>query len=148
MRFLFLCIFAVLMTTSNFAFASDIIEISLKERTLTFRDQVYRVAVPKNDIQEVYNSVIVAKKENPTWYPTNDSRAENPSLPKVVKPGPNNPLGTRALYFRNSTYRIHGTNEPNSIGKAASSGCFRMRNSDVEKLFTTVPVGTRVIVRR
>ena len=68
-------------------------------------------------------------------------------LPAHMKGGPNNPLGARALYLGSSLFRIHGTNQPWTIGTAQSSGCFRMRNEDVIDLYERVPVGTRVIVR-
>ena len=78
-------------------------------------------------------------------------RRKNPKLPVQVKGGPENPLGARALYLyqdgRDTLYRIHGTNEPWSIGKAASSGCIRMLNEDAFELFGSVPVGALVVVR-
>ena len=99
-----------------------------------------------------HGSAVVGRKAKwPTWTPTVGMRQRNPKLPVQVKGGPENPLGARALYlFQNgqdTLYRIHGTNEPWSIGKAASSGCIRMLNEDVFELFGSVPVGTRVIVR-
>jgi lipoprotein-anchoring transpeptidase ErfK/SrfK len=69
-------------------------------------------------------------------------------LPAHMKGGPNNPLGARALYLGSSYYRIHGSNEPWTIGTAVSSGCIRMANEDVIHLYNNVPVGTRVIVKR
>jgi lipoprotein-anchoring transpeptidase ErfK/SrfK len=96
-------------------------------------------------------AVVGRKARWPTWTPTSGMRQRDPKLPVQVKGGPENPLGARALYlFQNGVdtlYRIHGTNEPWSIGKAASSGCIRMLNEDVFELFGSVPVGTRVIVR-
>ncbi len=68
-------------------------------------------------------------------------------LPTYMPGGPQNPLGARALYLGSTLYRIHGTNQPWTIGQAVSSGCIRMRNQDVEDLYTRVGVGTRVIVR-
>ena len=99
-----------------------------------------------------HGSAVVGRKAKwPTWTPTANMRKRNPKLPVHVKGGPENPLGARALYlFQNGVdtlYRIHGTNEPWSIGKAASSGCIRMLNEDVFELYGSVPVGTRVIVR-
>ncbi|MCQ1856229.1 L,D-transpeptidase, partial [Neorhizobium galegae] len=75
-------------------------------------------------------------------------RQQNPTLPAVVKPGPANPLGTRAIYLADGLLRIHGTNDPSSIGTNASSGCFRMYREDVEELYEMVQPGTQVIVQR
>ena len=88
---------------------------------------------------------IVDKRENPTWYnPALDSWGAD--LPEVIGPGPDNPLGTRALYLNAPGIRIHGTSNSSSIGTYASHGCIRMLISDSEELFPLVPVGTRVIV--
>ena len=65
-----------------------------------------------------------------------------------MQPGPDNPLGARALYLGTTVYRIHGTNQPQTIGSAVSSGCFRLVNNDVIDLFERVPVGTKVVVRQ
>ncbi len=75
-------------------------------------------------------------------------RRKNPKLPEVVRPGPSNPLGTRALYLADGLLRIHGTNDPLSIGTNASSGCFRMYREDVEQLYEMVRAGTPVTVHR
>lgn len=97
------------------------------------------------------HAVVGRKAKWPAWTPTANMRRRNPKLPVQVKGGPENPLGARALYlYQNGVdtlYRIHGTNEPWSIGKAASSGCIRMLNEDVFELYGSVPVGTRVVVR-
>jgi len=86
----------------------------------------------------------------PDWRPPAEMRARQPHLPVLVKGGPDNPLGARALYLyrgkRDTLYRIHGTNERWSIGRSVSSGCFRMLNEDVVDLYRRVPVGTRVVV--
>lgn len=91
------------------------------------------------------------KAEWPTWTPPKRmierERKKGRILPASMKGGINNPLGARALYLGSSLYRIHGTNQPWTIGKAMSSGCFRMRNEDVTDLYGRVPVGTRVVVR-
>jgi len=71
-----------------------------------------------------------------------------PGLPRYIPGGPDNPLGARALYLGNSLYRIHGSNEPDTIGQAVSSGCIRMMNEDVIDLYDRVRVGTKVIVMR
>jgi lipoprotein-anchoring transpeptidase ErfK/SrfK len=89
---------------------------------------------------------VSAMKEWPDWRPPAEMRLRQPWLPEHMAGGPNNPLGARALYLGSSLYRIHGSNEPHTIGSAVSSGCFRMRNQDVIDLYTRVKVGTRVVV--
>lgn len=89
---------------------------------------------------------VVRKAENPTWRPTARMRAEDPTLPEVVPPGPENPLGTRALYLGWSQYLIHGTNKPWGVGRRVSSGCIRMYPEDVEELYELVKIGTKVTV--
>ncbi len=90
------------------------------------------------------------KAEWPTWTPPAEMRKRQPYLPVSMGGGPNNPLGARALYLydggRDTLFRIHGSNEPWTIGHAVSSGCIRMRNEDVIELFNRTPVGTRVVV--
>ena len=89
---------------------------------------------------------IVRKKERPTWYPPESIRAEKPHLPKVVPPGPSNPLGSHALYFGWPKYLIHGTNMPWGVGRRVSHGCIRLYPEDIERLFEIVPIGTPVAV--
>ncbi|HKS85048.1 MAG TPA: L,D-transpeptidase [Pseudolabrys sp.] len=89
---------------------------------------------------------ISAKKEWPDWVPPDEMVKRQPYLPHFVAGGPNNPLGARALYLGSTLYRIHGSNEPWTIGKNVSSGCIRMRNADVIDLFGRVKVGTKVVV--
>lgn len=89
---------------------------------------------------------VSAKKEWPDWRPPAEMRKRQPYLPEHMPGGPNNPLGARALYLGSSLYRIHGSNEPHTIGSAVSSGCFRMRNQDVIDLYNRVKVGARVVV--
>lgn len=91
---------------------------------------------------------VTGKARNPGWTPTPRMRRENPRLPAYVPPGPRNPMGVRAIYLADATLRIHGTNDPSSIGRAASAGCFRMYNQDVTHLYTLVDVGATVQVRR
>jgi lipoprotein-anchoring transpeptidase ErfK/SrfK len=91
---------------------------------------------------------ITAKKEWPEWTPPPEMLARRRDLPRHMKGGIENPLGARALYLGATVYRIHGTNRPDTIGTAVSSGCFRLVNSDVADLFDRVPVGTKVIVRQ
>jgi lipoprotein-anchoring transpeptidase ErfK/SrfK len=89
---------------------------------------------------------VSGKKEWPDWVPPPEMLKRRPDLPHFMAGGPDNPLGARALYLGSSLYRIHGSNEPWSIGQAVSSGCIRMRNEDVVDLYERVRVGTRVIV--
>ncbi len=89
---------------------------------------------------------ISAKKEWPDWTPPSEMLARRPDLPRHMEGGPQNPLGARAMYLGSTLYRIHGSNEPWTIGTNVSSGCIRMRNEDVIDLYGRVNVGTRVIV--
>lgn len=89
---------------------------------------------------------ISRKAEWPDWNPPAEMIARQPYLPRFMAGGPGNPLGARAMYLGNSIYRIHGTNNPSTIGKFVSSGCIRMTNEDVVDLFSRVTVGTRVVV--
>lgn len=89
---------------------------------------------------------VVRKREDPSWHPTERMRKEDPELPKVVEAGPDNPLGTRAIYLGWPQYLIHGTNKPWGVGRRVSSGCVRMYPEDVEALFEIVKVGTKVTV--
>lgn len=90
---------------------------------------------------------ISAKKEWPSWTPPSQMRARRPDLPRHMKGGIDNPLGARAMYLGSTLYRIHGSNEPETIGQAVSSGCFRMINDDVTDLYNRVSVGTTVVVK-
>jgi lipoprotein-anchoring transpeptidase ErfK/SrfK len=85
-------------------------------------------------------------KEWPDWFPPAEMIERQPYLPRMMAGGPGNPLGARALYLGNTLYRIHGTNQPSTIGKTVSSGCIRLLNQDIEDLFSRVQVGTRVVV--
>jgi lipoprotein-anchoring transpeptidase ErfK/SrfK len=89
---------------------------------------------------------ISRKAEWPDWHPPAEMIARQPYLPRFVAGGPGNPLGARAMYLGSSVYRIHGTNDPTTIGKFVSSGCIRLTNEDVADLFSRVNVGTRVVV--
>jgi lipoprotein-anchoring transpeptidase ErfK/SrfK len=86
------------------------------------------------------------KREWPDWRPPEEMLRRRPDLPTFMPGGPDNPLGARALYLGSSLYRIHGSNEPWTIGTAVSSGCIRMRNEDVIDLYERVKLGTRVVV--
>ncbi len=89
---------------------------------------------------------ISAKKEWPDWRPPSDMLQRRPDLPRYMAGGPENPLGARAMYLGSSVYRIHGSNEPWTIGSNVSSGCIRLRNADVIDLYSRVQVGTKVVV--
>jgi lipoprotein-anchoring transpeptidase ErfK/SrfK len=89
---------------------------------------------------------ISMKKEWPSWTPPAEMLKRRPDLPRFMEGGPDNPLGARAMYLGSSLYRIHGSNEPWTIGTQVSSGCIRMRNEDVIDLYNRVRVGTRVVV--
>ena len=112
----------------------------------------YGVGVGREGFQWDGAMRVTKKVEWPDWRPPKDmiarSRASGKTLPAVVKGGPGNPLGARALYLGWSEYRIHGTNAPKSIGHAASSGCIRMLNEHVTDLYDRVKLGTRVVVLR
>jgi lipoprotein-anchoring transpeptidase ErfK/SrfK len=89
---------------------------------------------------------IVRKTEWPDWYPPREMLARQPYLPRMMAGGPGNPLGARAMYIGGTEYRIHGTNDPSTIGKHVSSGCIRMTNDNAIDLYNRVTIGTKVIV--
>ncbi|MGH6767439.1 MAG: L,D-transpeptidase family protein [Xanthobacteraceae bacterium] len=89
---------------------------------------------------------ISSKREWPDWRPPKEMLRRQPNLPRYMSGGPDNPLGARAMYLGSTLYRIHGSNEPWTIGQAVSSGCIRMRNEDVVHLYNQVKVGTKVVV--
>ncbi|MEP7030641.1 MAG: L,D-transpeptidase [Pseudolabrys sp.] len=89
---------------------------------------------------------VSSKKEWPDWVPPKEMLERQPQLPHFMAGGPNNPLGARAMYLGSTLYRIHGSNEPWTIGRNVSSGCIRMRNPDVMDLYSRVKIGTKVIV--
>jgi lipoprotein-anchoring transpeptidase ErfK/SrfK len=91
---------------------------------------------------------VTAKKEWPDWTPPPQMLRRRPDLPRYMKGGEDNPLGARAMYLGSTLYRIHGSNEPETIGEAVSSGCFRLTNDDVIDLYNRVQVGAKVIVLR
>jgi lipoprotein-anchoring transpeptidase ErfK/SrfK len=88
------------------------------------------------------------KREWPDWTPPSQMLHRRPDLPRHMAGGIENPLGARAIYLGSSLYRIHGSNEPETIGQAVSSGCFRMTNEDVVDLYDRVRIGTKVVVLR
>jgi lipoprotein-anchoring transpeptidase ErfK/SrfK len=106
----------------------------------------YGVGVGRDGFGWTGTHKVSAKREWPTWTPPAEMRARQPYLPVRMEGGPNNPLGARAMYLGSTLYRIHGSNEPQTIGHAVSSGCFRMTNDDVIDLYEKVKVGTEVVV--
>ncbi|WP_365959034.1 L,D-transpeptidase [Mesorhizobium sp.] len=112
----------------------------------------YAVGVGKEGLEWSGRDTISSKKTWPDWRPPAEMRSREASngrfLPVHVEGGPNNPLGARALYIGNTLYRVHGTNQPWTVGQANSSGCIRMTNDDVIDLYDRVTIGTQIIVRR
>jgi lipoprotein-anchoring transpeptidase ErfK/SrfK len=106
----------------------------------------YGIGVGRPGFEWAGAKSITRKAEWPDWRPPAQMLKRRPDLPRFMAGGPENPLGARALYLGSSLYRIHGTNEPETIGRAVSSGCIRMRNEDVMDLYQRVKVGTRVVV--
>lgn len=107
---------------------------------------VYPVAVGKQGFKWTGTKKISREEDWPDWRPPAEMRQRKPNLPEYVAGGPKNPLGAKALYLGNSLYRIHGTNDPKSIGTDASSGCIRMYNGHVVHLASMAGVGTTVHV--
>ncbi|HSI42032.1 MAG TPA: L,D-transpeptidase [Xanthobacteraceae bacterium] len=108
----------------------------------------YGVGVGRPGFEWTGVKTVTAKKEWPGWTPPPPMLKRRPDLPRYMEGGIDNPLGARAMYLGSSWYRIHGSNEPETIGQAVSSGCFRMTNDDVTDLYERVKVGTRVYVMR
>ena len=108
----------------------------------------YGVGVGRPGFEWGCETKITQKREWPDWTPPPEMLKRRPDLPRYMKGGPENPLGARAMYLGSSLYRIHGSNEPESIGQAVSSGCIRMVNEDVIDLYERVKVGASVIVMR
>ena len=107
----------------------------------------YGIGVGRDGFRWSGTHRITAKKEWPSWTPPSQMLARRPDLPWHMNGGIDNPLGARAMYLGSTLYRIHGSNEPETIGQAVSSGCFRMTNDDVTDLYGRVSVGTTVIVK-
>jgi lipoprotein-anchoring transpeptidase ErfK/SrfK len=108
----------------------------------------YGIGVGRDGFQWAGLQRISRKAEWPDWIPPPEMIERQPYLPRFMAGGPGNPLGARALYLGNTVYRIHGTNQPQTIGHAVSSGCFRLVNNDVVDLYDRVPVGTKVVIRQ
>jgi lipoprotein-anchoring transpeptidase ErfK/SrfK len=108
----------------------------------------YAIGVGREGFQWQGLLHITRKQEWPDWTPPPEMIERQPYLPRFMAGGPGNPMGARALYLGTTVYRIHGTNQPHTIGSAVSSGCFRLVNADVIDLYERTPVGTKVIVRQ
>jgi lipoprotein-anchoring transpeptidase ErfK/SrfK len=108
----------------------------------------YGIGVGRDGFQWQGLLKISRKQEWPDWTPPEEMIQRQPYLPRWMAGGPGNPLGARALYLGATVYRIHGTNQPQTIGTQVSSGCFRLTNPDVTDLFERIPVGTKVVVRQ
>jgi lipoprotein-anchoring transpeptidase ErfK/SrfK len=133
--------------------APGTIVVSTSERRLYFvlgNGQAirYGIGVGRPGFEWSGIKAITAKQEWPAWTPPAEMLRRRPDLPRHMAGGIENPLGARALYLGSSLYRIHGSNEPDSIGQAVSSGCIRMLNEDVVDLYRRVSVGTKVVVLR
>ena len=130
-------------------YAPGTIVISTTERRLYFVTSPgeaieYGVGVGRPGFEWTGTKRVSAKKEWPSWTPPAEMLRRRPDLPRYMSGGPDNPLGARAIYLGSSLYRIHGSNEPETIGQAVSSGCIRMTNEDVSDLYRRVKVGARV----
>ncbi|HET7714048.1 MAG TPA: L,D-transpeptidase [Bauldia sp.] len=106
----------------------------------------YGIGVGRDGFQWQGLVKISRKQEWPDWRPPPEMIQRQPYLPRFMAGGPGNPMGARALYLGDTVYRIHGTNQPRTIGYAVSSGCFRLVNRDVIDLYNRVPVGTKVVI--
>jgi len=107
----------------------------------------YGIGVGRDGFRWSGTHRITAKREWPAWTPPREMLRRRPDLPRHMPGGIENPLGARAMYLGSTLYRIHGSNEPETIGQAVSSGCFRMTNEDVVDLYNRVSVGTVVVVK-
>ncbi|CAN7444943.1 L,D-transpeptidase [Bosea sp. LjRoot90] len=108
----------------------------------------YGVGVGRQGFSWSGTKTVTRKREWPDWRPPAAMLKRRPDLPRYMEGGMENPLGARAIYLGSSLYRIHGSNEPDTIGAAVSSGCIRMTNRDVTDLYDRVRLGTKVIVQR
>jgi lipoprotein-anchoring transpeptidase ErfK/SrfK len=107
----------------------------------------YGIGVGREGFQWSGLVQVSRKAEWPDWRPPPEMIARQPYLPRFMAGGPGNPMGARALYLGSTVFRIHGTNQPETIGQSISSGCFRLANGDIIDLYARVPLGTKVVVR-
>ena len=145
---------AIPRTTVNYSteYAPGTIVVNTAERRLYLvlpngQALRYGIGVGRDGFRWGGTHRISAKKEWPAWTPPSDMLRRRPDLPRHMAGGIENPLGARAMYLGSTLYRIHGSNEPETIGQAVSSGCFRMTNDDVKDLYDRVSVGTTVVVK-
>ena len=134
-------------------YGAGTIIIASKERRLYFvlpegKAIRYGVGVGRPGFEWAGMHAISNKREWPDWTPPSQMLKRRPDLPRHMAGGPENPLGARAMYLGSSLYRIHGSNEPDTIGQAVSSGYIRMTNDDVVDLYERAKVGTKVMVMR
>jgi lipoprotein-anchoring transpeptidase ErfK/SrfK len=108
----------------------------------------YGIGVGRDGFSWSGTSTVASKREWPDWTPPDEMLKRRPDLPHHMEGGPENPLGARALYLGSTLYRIHGSNEPYTIGQQVSSGCIRLTNEDIIDLYARVRVGATVIVLR
>lgn len=139
--------------TYNSKYAPGTILVDTRERRMYFvlsNTQAirYGVGVGRPGFEWSGTKAVTRKAEWPTWTPPAQMLRRRPDLPRFMPGGPENPMGARALYLGSTLYRIHGSNEPETIGQAVSSGCIRMLNEDVIDLYERTKVGTRVVVLR
>lgn len=127
--------------------------VDTKGRTLHFWPEddsyhlIFPVSVPLTpDLTRLGRTSVVRKRVGPDWRPTPSMLSRNPDLPDYIGPGPDNPLGTHALYLSWQFYRIHGTNDTRKIGRQSSNGCIGLYNDDIEELFELAKVGTQVLL--
>ena len=141
------------MVNFSAPYAPGTVVISTSERRLYLvmpgnRALKYGIGVGRAGFEWAGTQTISRKAEWPDWVPPPEMLQRRPDLPRYMAGGPDNPLGARAMYLGGSLYRIHGSNEPETIGQAVSSGCIRMLNEDVVDLYERVKVGTKVVVLR
>ena len=133
------------------SYAPGTIVVSTESRRLYFVTRPgeaieYGIGVGRPGFAWRGTKTVTRKAEWPSWTPPAEMLRRRPDLPRYMSGGMENPLGARAMYLGGSLYRIHGSNEPETIGQAVSSGCIRMTNEDVVDLYNRVRVGTRVVV--
>lgn len=132
-------------------YAAGTIVVNTRERFLYLvlpRGQAmrYGIGIARTGFEWSGSHRLTAKRKWPGWTPPREMRIRQPELPLHMKGGPGNPLGARGLYIGSTLYRIHGTNQPWTIGQKVSSGCIRLTNDNVTDLYTRVKIGAKVVV--